>query len=195
MRRPSFQVPLERNYIRKLGWHTPRVVLGLDVGTGSRGFRRVPFRLDTGADFTTLPIRLAEELGIPFARDASREVKPRTGAGRAPHPSFPGEIKYSFPDLPGYVFRTVCLFSPGIRGRGLLSLQSVIPNFTIMARHTVSGRNAGWLARLGRLQTWLHRRNRDGRIAELSRRQVPFGFAEFTLRTDHQGLAVTSRRA
>jgi Aspartyl protease len=66
----KFRIPLV--FQRVSGFDCPRPEVTLWVST-SYGFTPLQFIVDTGADFTTIPIPLAQREGIPFTQSASTQ--------------------------------------------------------------------------------------------------------------------------
>jgi hypothetical protein len=133
---PIFNVPLRREFIQDAGRYAYRIIFSVEIQDQFGNFVPLPFRLDTGSDFTTLPIKFAHQFGIPF--DKSHPISPRTGAGKAKQPSYLSPIWFSLPGFPRLMFRTDCLFSPGIDHRGLFSLNDLVPHFLVRSKKATS---------------------------------------------------------
>lgn len=121
--------------LRRLSRHhcdVYRIDFSLDICGQSGRFCRVPFRIDTGSDFTTVPISIATSLNIPFAMN--RPVYPQTAAGKAQNPSFLSPIRLSFPGLPQWQFESMAMFTPYTLKTSLLSLAELVPNFLIRSQ-------------------------------------------------------------
>lgn len=92
----------------------------LELRTRSGAWKEVWFRVDTGADLTTMSLRRAEpptaanpdglDLVTPFE---AREVDKKLADGRVQRVVMQfGVLTARFPDLPGVVFKWECLFDP-----------------------------------------------------------------------------------
>ncbi len=137
-RRPKIRLPLKRTFIPDLNKFAFRIVFVLDIRSPDGEFNSVPFRLDTGTDFMTIPQWLAKKEGIPFAQD--RPVWPMTAAGRATEVSYISPVCFSFPQLPQWEFRVDCAFSPYNNLRyGLFGLTDFVPHFVVRSQKTSSG--------------------------------------------------------
>src|SRR5665213_2395833 len=86
-----------------------RIDLDLDVRTEGEKYARIPFRLDSGSDFTTIPISLATKLNIRFS--TKTPAYPNTAAGKAASPSYLSPIWFSIPALPYWRFQGMALFT------------------------------------------------------------------------------------
>lgn len=127
MAHPFIRVPLRR--LNRPGCDIIRIDLDLDVqGEGSR-YYRLPFRVDSASDFTTIPISMAASLNIPFATDCP--VYPHTAAGKAQKPSYLSPIAFVFPGLAQLRFERLAIFSPYALKTSLLSIGDLVPNFVI----------------------------------------------------------------
>jgi hypothetical protein len=127
MAQPFIRVPLRR--LARHGFDIFRIDLDLDVRENTGRYCRLPFRIDSASDFTTIPISTATSLGIQFATD--RPVYPHTAAGKARRPSYLTAIEFSFPGLPHFLFDGVAMFSPYELKTLLLAVGDLIPNFLI----------------------------------------------------------------
>jgi hypothetical protein len=74
-------IPLLRK--RALGLFVYELEAEIAVRTSRHAFQPLTFRIDTGTDFTTIPIALARQLGIPYARARPVAVQGATGTGQA----------------------------------------------------------------------------------------------------------------
>lgn len=121
------RVPLQR--LTRHGCDIFRIDLDLDVrGQGGRYFR-IPFRVDSASDFTTISISTAASLNIPFV--TTRLVYPHTAAGKAQSPSYLSPIAFSIPGLSQLRFESMAIFSPYELKTSLLSIGDLIPNFAV----------------------------------------------------------------
>lgn len=128
MAKDRIRIPLQRVLLPQYGNRSAyRIILSLDVQTSRGTYVRLPFRLDTGSDFTTIAISEAQKFGIPFV--TKTPVLPRTAAGRARRPSYLSSIGLLFPTLPDWRFQCDCSFSPYPINRCILSLNDLIPHF------------------------------------------------------------------
>lgn len=126
------RIPLQR-VPTTAGYDAYRIKFLLDIcGNRAAKSAHVGFRLDSGTDFTTIPIEVATRLGISFTK--ARPVHPNTAAGKAKLPSYLSPIHFSLPGLPQYDFTTECLFSPYVTKLGLFALRDLVPNFLIRSR-------------------------------------------------------------
>jgi hypothetical protein len=103
--------------------------LNLDVQTGGGMFLLVPFLLDTGSQFSTIPIALAQQLGISFSSQKPVGIRGSTLA----HPiqGYLSPVQFCFPALPRWRFPGEWCFSPQPLTRGLLALRDILPHFAI----------------------------------------------------------------
>ncbi len=129
MAKDVFRIPLYERFLHQHNWSVYQIRLSLDVRTRTGAFVRMPFRFDTGTDFTTLSIAEAERLGIPFSK--TRPVFPTAVTGKTQRPSYLSIIQFSFPELRHIQFESLSSFSPYPLKRSLLSLTDVVPNFVI----------------------------------------------------------------
>jgi hypothetical protein len=101
----------------------------LDIQAQSGDFVSLPFRLDTGSDFMTIPWWMARKSGIPYSEQT--ELYPKTASGTAKQPSFISSVWFSFAELPKLTFETPCVFSPYNLPYCLFSLNDFVPHFNI----------------------------------------------------------------
>ncbi len=85
----------------------------------------ITFLFDTGSEFTTIPIALAENLGISFRTDTPMQITGATGTGRG----FLSRLSFGLAGLPQWQFQTVACFSPTPLSSPLLCLTDVLANF------------------------------------------------------------------
>jgi hypothetical protein len=90
------------------------------------GWKSLPFLFDPGSQFTSIPIALAEENGIPFDTHHPVSIHGTTGSGTG----FLSPITFSFPGLPMLEFDGLCNFAPVLK-RPLLSLTDILDQFTL----------------------------------------------------------------
>lgn len=128
---------MKRKFIGSVGKYAFRFILLLDMRSPGRKFTEIPFRLDTGSDFMTIPQHLAKKEGIAFSTDSP--VLPLTAAGRATKPSFLSPVYYSFPQLPQWEFKVDCVFSPYNLPYGLFSLTDFAPHFVVRSNKLSPG--------------------------------------------------------
>ncbi|NUQ62227.1 MAG: hypothetical protein HUU20_07050 [Pirellulales bacterium] len=128
-RRRLIHLPLKRTFIAGVGKFAYRFVFTLDVRSPEGEFTEIPFRLDTGTDFMTIPQWMARAEGIPFRKDCP--VQPMTAAGRAAKVSYISPVYFSFPQLPEWQFKADCIFSPYTLRYGLFSLTDFVPHFAV----------------------------------------------------------------
>ena len=126
---PILRFPLTRHYITEANRYAYRFKMMLEIETGKGGFAPLPFRLDTGSDFMTIPQGMARTNGILFSAEVG--LYPRTAAGPAHRPSFISRVSFSFPQLTAWKFETNCVFSPYDLPYCLLSLNDFVPHFVI----------------------------------------------------------------
>jgi hypothetical protein len=139
------RIPLQK--LARFNCEVFRIEFDLDVRSDVRPktskYQRLPFRLDTASDFTTIPIALAEELNIPFVK--TKPVYPNTSAGKAEHPSYLSPLSFSFPAIPEIRFRCMCLFTPYSMKQSLFSLGDLVPNFLIRSRKGIPSNPDGFV--------------------------------------------------
>lgn len=114
---PSFTVPFQSEAIDPdpagpIRRRT-RVRLTASVRCGTRWVDGVEFVFDTGASHTLMSATRARALGIVFPPETSR-LGMVTAAGFRPGEVHDGELRVRFPQLPGQVFRLLCLFAEGV---------------------------------------------------------------------------------
>lgn len=126
---PILRLPLTRHFISDGKLFAYRVSVRLQVQAGDGRFVSLPYRLDTGSDFMTIPQWMARDNGISFSEDTG--LFPRTAAGRATEPSFISPVEFSFPQLAEWKFRTDCVFSPYNLHCCLLALRDLVPHFLV----------------------------------------------------------------
>jgi hypothetical protein len=107
---PILRFPLNRHYISDARRFAYRFTIRLEVQTGEGQFVPLPFRLDSGSDFMTIPQWMARQNQITFSEETG--LFPKTAAGRADKPSFISPVWFSFPQLPAWKFATDCVFTP-----------------------------------------------------------------------------------
>lgn len=103
------------------------VEIGLEIRTTTRSFARLPFRFDTGTQFTTISLADAQGLGIPFSRNKPVVVRGTTGMGHG----YMAPIWFTFPQLPEWLFESYGCFTPVALSRSLLCLTDVVQHFTL----------------------------------------------------------------
>ena len=126
---PILRFPLTRHFISDAKRFAYRFAIRLEIQTDDGDFVPLPFRLDSGSDFMTIPQWMARQIGIPFSEENG--LFPRTAAGRASKPSFISPVEFSFPKLPRWKFQTDCVFSPYNLPYCLLALSDFVPHFLI----------------------------------------------------------------
>jgi len=126
---PILRFPLTRHYISDAKRFAYRFAIRLEIRADDGSFMPLPFRLDSGSDFMTIPQWMARQNGIPFSEDTG--LFPKTAAGRANKPSFISPVEFSFPQLSRWKFRTDCVFSPYNLPYCLLALNDFVPHFLI----------------------------------------------------------------
>jgi hypothetical protein len=128
---PQFRLPLKQTFIADVGQFAYRFIFRLEIRAEGGDFTSLPFRLDTGTDFMTIPQHLANERGIPFQRDFP--VYPKTAAGVAQEPSYISPVYFSFPNLKvsHWEFKVFCSFSPYKLPYCLFSLTDFVPHFVV----------------------------------------------------------------
>ena len=109
----------------------------LDIRAPDGEFTEIPFRLDTGSDFMTIPQWLAEGQGIPYVKE--NPVWPLTAAGRAAEPSYISPVYFSFPQLPEWQFKADCAFTPYRLRYGLFGLTDFVPHFVVRSQKMSPG--------------------------------------------------------
>jgi hypothetical protein len=117
----EFRVPIIRRRVFQR-WLL-EIELSIEVKTDN-GWKSLPFLFDPGSQFTSIPIPLAEENGIPY--DVSHPVTTHgtTGSGVG----FLSPITFSFPALPMFEFQALCNFGPVLK-RPLFSLTDTLDHF------------------------------------------------------------------
>lgn len=126
---PILRFPLTRHYLSDVRRFAYRFNVRLEVRADDGQFVPLPFRLDSGSDFMTIPQWMARKNQISFSEGSG--LFPKTAAGRAHKPSFISPVEFSFPQLPRWKFRTECVFSPYNLPYCLLSLNDFVPHFLI----------------------------------------------------------------
>ena len=129
MAKDSIRIPLVKLTFTSYDCDAYRLNFDLDIRMRGNRYARLPFRLDTATDLTTIPITMAETLKIPFSRN--KPIFPNTAAGTATEASFVSTMWFSFPAIPQWRFRSTCLFTPYNLKQCLFSLADLIPHFTI----------------------------------------------------------------
>jgi hypothetical protein len=125
--------------VKDVGLFAHRLILDLALQDRYGNFIPIPFRVDSGSDFTMIPISLANKYDIIF--DSNHPVViPHTAAGKASRPSFRFPLSFKFPNLPRFQFTSECLFNPDIRDRGLLSLNDIVPHFFVRSQRAAQPR-------------------------------------------------------
>jgi hypothetical protein len=126
---PRIRIPLQHPLVLSAGRPAYRVIfpLALRNANGTFGLSAVPFRLDTGSDFTTIPDTWADQLGLRYK--LGTPVHPATTSGRARKPSYLTDLWLSFSAMPQWQFRAECLVTPYPLKRGLFSLNDLVPHF------------------------------------------------------------------
>lgn len=140
MAHPFIRIPLRR--VTRHGCDIYRIDLDLDVRGQSGRYFRLPFRVDSASDFTTIPISTAASMNIPFA--TNRPVYPHTAAGKAQDPSYLSPLAFSVPGLSQLRFESMAIFSPYELKTSLLALGDLIPNFLIRFPAAAPGVPDGW---------------------------------------------------
>jgi hypothetical protein len=126
---PTLRFPLSRHYISDARCFVYRLTVRLEVQSGQQEFVPLPFRLDSGSDFMTIPQWMARQNKIAFSEEAG--LFPKTAAGRADKPSFISPVWFSFPQLPAWKFATDCVFTPYNLPYCLFALNDFVPQFLI----------------------------------------------------------------
>ena len=126
---PILRFPLTRHYIADARRFAYRFNMRLDVQNRSGDFVPLPFRLDTGSDFMTIPQWIARQNDIAFSDEIA--LFPKTASGRADKPSYISPAWFSFPELGRWKFQTDCVFSPYNLRYCLFSLNDFVSNFTV----------------------------------------------------------------
>jgi hypothetical protein len=120
---------MKRVFIGDVGKFAYRFVFRLEVRDPRGEFTDVPFRLDTGTDFMTIPQWMAKDEGISFSKQIP--LRPMTAAGVAQKNCYLSPVYYSFPQLPKWQFKTDCIFSPYHLSYGLFSLTDFVSHFVV----------------------------------------------------------------
>ena len=87
----------------------------------------LPFLFDTGTHFTTIPISMANDLGIRYATHDPVGIRGATGVAKG----YMAPVWFSFSSLPQLQFESFCCFSTYELTRPLLSLTDVIRHFAM----------------------------------------------------------------
>ena len=122
----------------------------LDLRTEKGGIIQVPFLFDTGTQFTTMSISMAQDLDIPFDKNRPIILRGTTGTGKG----FFATLRFSFPSLPNFQFESLCCFTMYSLKRPLLSLTDIISHFTFRTMRPSQ------LHPLGSLILRLHKRDK-----------------------------------
>jgi hypothetical protein len=125
----SFSLPFQQQILLRAGESYLELALDLDVRAAQEPFQRVPFLLDTGSKFTTIPIAIANQLGLPV--QTGRPVWIRGATALARIQAYLSPVWLSFPVLPAWQFRSECCFTPAQIGYALLALRDIIPHFDL----------------------------------------------------------------
>ena len=135
----TLRVPLEGFHVRGVEGPLIRAVVTLQVRTARYGFRDIEFLVDTGACLTTLPVELAQELGIPFPR-RKVDVPVVTGAGRIRQVRHAGRIRVVVPTWGSEEFDWPCHYveHEGRRLTPVLGLTGVLDDLRITLDGTYS---------------------------------------------------------
>ena len=126
---PILRFPLTRHYISDAKRFAYRFTIRLEIQADDGQFRPLPFRLDSGSDFMTIPQWMARQNNIAFSEETG--LFPKTAAGRAGKPSYIAPVEFSFPQLVEWKFETDCVFSPYNLPYCLLALNDFVPHFLI----------------------------------------------------------------
>lgn len=94
---PILRFPITRHYIADVKRFVYRFNLCLEIKNRNGQFVSLPFRLDTGSDFMTIPQWLARKSDIDYSERTA--LFPKTASGRADQPSFVSPATYTFPAL------------------------------------------------------------------------------------------------
>lgn len=124
---PILRFPITRHYIADVKRFVYRFNLRLEIRNRNGQFVSLPFRLDTGSDFMTIPQWIARKNDIEYSERTA--LFPKTASGRADQPSFVSSATYSFPELSQWMFETPCVFSPYNLPYCLFSLNDLVPHF------------------------------------------------------------------
>ena len=122
---PRADIPLIQHFRFGQLLHEVRFNIGIRAADGS--FPLVPFLLDTGTQFSTISISLANRLGIQFSRDQLVTIRGVTGSGRG----YMSPIRFSLPQLPEWQFETLACFTPHVLSVMLLSLSDLVDHFEL----------------------------------------------------------------
>src|SRR5262249_17561355 len=112
----------------KLGRVLILIPLTIAVRTATGTFVRLPFLLDSRADFTHIPLAVADRLQIPYGTDRPADIK--TVIGVAERGGYFSPLHCSFPDLPHWQFETLACFSR-YGEVPLLSASDLLRNFSL----------------------------------------------------------------
>ena len=129
MAKDVFRIPVYKKFLPKQDCSVYQIRLTLELRTRTGAFVGMPFRFDTGSDFTTISMADADRLGIPYSK--TRPMFPTGVAGKTLRASYLSVIRFSFLELPQVQFESLCSFSPYPLKRSLLSLTDIVPNFII----------------------------------------------------------------
>jgi hypothetical protein len=117
------RIPLLRTYLYRRFVYELELTVGVRTAQGT--FLLLPFLFDTGTHLTTMPLTLAQQLGIPFSTAHPVTVRGTTGKGQG----FLSPLWFAFPQLPHWQFESLCCFTPHPLKRALLSLTDLIAHF------------------------------------------------------------------
>jgi hypothetical protein len=99
----------------------------LALPNASGGWTRQLFLLDTGSQFTTVPIEFAESLGISLVESKPVRIQGTTGSASG----YIAPVRYSLASLHQWQFTADWCFSKSPPRRPLLSLTDLLRQFTL----------------------------------------------------------------
>ena len=131
---PRFRVPMELCYDPRVKSKYRKVVISVYLPTRDNRVVAIPCRLDSGADFTTLPLQLVTDNKISYW-DSGARVYQHTSQGKSQADFHVVKLSYRLCNCPQVPFSTTALLSPHLqRGVGLLSLNDLVRHFHVGVR-------------------------------------------------------------
>jgi hypothetical protein len=128
MSKAIVHVPIQEKFLRRYQALYLEVLLNVEVLAAQQTFVSLPFLLDTGTPFTTVPIALAQQLGISFTTNKPVWIRGATGSGKIQ--GFLSPMWILFPALAAWQFSCECCFTPQNLSRPLFSLRDLLLHFT-----------------------------------------------------------------
>lgn len=134
------RIPLAHTRLRQTGETAVIPRISLPVRAASGEFASLEFVVDTGANFTSVPVAEANRLGITVpARVVTLEV--RTAVSTVNQRVHPGHIQVQVPGLDGHTFRWPCHFvehGQGVDPTSMLGLSGILNDLRLTFDGTYS---------------------------------------------------------